>query len=216
MFNSKKLAILVVLLMVAPMVLAACAATPETIVETVEKEVTVVIEKEGEQVTVVETIVETVEVEKEVVVEVTAEPEAAPLKDTLVVCMSQEPDTLYHVTSNMAVQRNVMAAYANRASASDTAYWFYTDFFVDDKLPSLEDGTAELIGEEGPEGQIVITYNIKPDIYWHDGEQLTAEDFVYSFDVQNDPESGVTSRTTLERVESCEVVDDLTYRVTLK
>ena len=25
-------------------------------------------------------------------------------------------------------------------------------------------------------GQIVVTYNIKPDIYWHDGEQLTAED----------------------------------------
>jgi peptide/nickel transport system substrate-binding protein len=216
MFSNKKLAILVVLMMVATLVLSACGATPEpqVIIETVVVEQTKVVEVAGEEVTIVETV--EVEVEVPVEVEVTAAPPEAMVKDTLVVCMSQEPDTLYHVTSNMAVQRNVMAAYANRASASDTAYWFYSDFFVDDKLPSLEDGTAELIGEEGPDGQIVVTYNIKPDIYWHDGEPLTGEDFCYSFEVQNDPESGVTSRSTFEKVESCEVVDDLTYQVTLK
>ncbi len=214
MFNSKKLAILVVLLMIAPVVLAACggAPEPEVMVQTVVVEQTKIVEVAGESQTIVETVVETVEVEK--VVEVTAVPEAAPLRDTLVVCMSQEPDTLYGVTSNMAVQRDVNNAYNDMASASDTAYWYYTELL--EKLPTLEDGDAILIGEEGPEGQIEITYKVKDGIFWHDGEQLTAEDFKYAYDVQMDPESGVTSRGTLEKVETFEVVDDLTFKVTLK
>jgi peptide/nickel transport system substrate-binding protein len=80
----------------------------------------------------------------------------------------------------------------------------------------LEEGDAVLIGEEGADGQIVITYKIKPDIYWQDGELLTAEDFKYAYDVMMDPESGVTSRATWDKVESYEVVDDLTLEVTLK
>ena len=82
MFNSKKLAILVVLVMIAPLVLTACGGTPEpevvTVVETVivegevvEKEVTKVVQE-----TVVETVVEKETVVEEVVVEVTAVPVA--------------------------------------------------------------------------------------------------------------------------------------------
>jgi hypothetical protein len=78
MFSSKKLAIFVVLVMIAPMVLAACGPTPEppppeTIIQTVEVEVTKVVEVEGEEVTVVETVV----VEKEV----TAEPQPEPTEE---------------------------------------------------------------------------------------------------------------------------------------
>jgi ABC-type transport system substrate-binding protein len=100
------------------------------------------------------------------------------------------------------------------ASAADTGYWFYSAFL--DKFPTLEDGDAILIGEEGPKGQIEINYKIKDGVFWHDGEQVTAEDFQYSFDVRMDPDSGITSRATWEKVESMEVVDDLTLKVTLK
>jgi peptide/nickel transport system substrate-binding protein len=80
MLSNKKLAILVVLMMVATIVLAACGATPEpqVIVETVVVEQTKIVEVEGEEKTVVETVVETVEVEVPVEVEVTAVPEEAP------------------------------------------------------------------------------------------------------------------------------------------
>ncbi len=81
MFGNKKLAFLVVLVMVAALVLAACAPEPEVVVQTVEVEkvvekvvtqqveVTKIVEKEGEKVTIVETQV--------VEVEVTAVPEEA-------------------------------------------------------------------------------------------------------------------------------------------
>jgi peptide/nickel transport system substrate-binding protein len=212
---GKKLAILAVLLMIAPIVLAACGPTPEPqVIEKVvtqQVEVTKIVEKEGEQVTIIETQV--VEVPVEVTV-APPEPEAPAVRDTLVVCMSQEPDTLYYVTSNMAVQRDVFNAYNDMASASDTAYWYYTELL--EKLPSLEDGDAVLIGEEGPEGQLEMTYKIKPDIFWHDGEQLTADDFKFAYDVSIDPESGIVSRGTLEKIETVEIVDDLTFKITLK
>ncbi|MEJ2208758.1 MAG: ABC transporter substrate-binding protein [Anaerolineae bacterium] len=77
MFN-KKLAILVVLVMIAPIVLAACGPTPEpeVIVQTVVVEQTKVVEKEGEKVTIVETVPveQTKIVKEEVVVEVTPTP----------------------------------------------------------------------------------------------------------------------------------------------
>ncbi len=225
MFSNKKWMILIALVAIAAMVLPACAppATPEVVVKEVpvEKKVieTVIVEKEvpveKEVVKEVEKeVIRTVVVEKEVRVEVTAVPPPKAVKDTLVICMSQEPDTLYVVTSNMAVQRNVYNAYMDMGSASDTGYWFYTELL--EKLPTLEDGDAVLIGEEGPEGQLVITYKIKPGIYWHDGEPLTAEDFKYAYDVRMDPNSGIVSRATIEKIESMEVVDDLTLKVTLK
>jgi peptide/nickel transport system substrate-binding protein len=77
MFANKKLAILVVLILLIPMFLAACGPTPEpeVIVETVIE--TVVVEGEAQVVEkeVTKVIVETVEVPKEVQVEVTPEPE---------------------------------------------------------------------------------------------------------------------------------------------
>jgi peptide/nickel transport system substrate-binding protein len=95
---SKKLAIFVILMMIAPIVLAACGPTaePEVIVETVVVEQTRVITEEGEEVTVVETVVVEVEkeVEKEVIVEVTPTPEPVTRTgawvDTVVVV--EEPD----------------------------------------------------------------------------------------------------------------------------
>lgn len=73
---SKKLAFVVVLVMIVPLILSACGATPEpqVIIETVPVEVTTIVEKEGEVVTVIETQVVEVEKTVEVVVEATPEP----------------------------------------------------------------------------------------------------------------------------------------------
>jgi len=217
----KKWASLFALLIVGSIILAACATpTPEVVEKVVTQVVTQVVKETVKETVIVEGTPQVVEkevtkvVEEKVEVVVTATPEPKPAKDTLVVCMSQEPDTLYLVTSNMAVQRDVYNAYMDRGSAADTAYWFYTELL--EKLPTLEDGDAVLIGEEGPEGQIEITYKIKQGISWHDGEPLTAEDFKYAWEVMMDPESGVTSRATIEKIESMETPDDHTLVVTLK
>ncbi len=192
--------------------LISCGPTPKpvVIVETVPVEVTKIVEVEGEAVTVIETQVVEVPVE----VEVTVEPEPAPGKDTLVICLSGEPGSLYSVTASDAGTWAVLDAANDVASASDTGYWFYTELL--EKLPTLEAGDAVLVGDEGPDGQLQMTYRVRQGINWHDGEPLTAEDFQFAWEVMMDPESGLQSRSLWERVEGMEVVDDLTLRVTLK
>ena len=92
----KKLAILTLLVMIAPIVLAACGPTPEpvTIVETSVVVETVVVEVEGEKVVQEQTVV----VETEKVVTATPEPEPTePPKaafDGLWYAIRTEPPTL--------------------------------------------------------------------------------------------------------------------------
>jgi peptide/nickel transport system substrate-binding protein len=41
-----------------------------------------------------------------------------------------------------------------------------------------------------PDGQMETTYKLKPNLTWHDGTPLSAEDFVFSFQVYTSPELG--------------------------
>jgi peptide/nickel transport system substrate-binding protein len=159
MFNSKKLAILVVLVMIAPMVLTACGGTPEpevivqTIIETVVVEgETQIVEKE---VTKVVTEEKTVVEEKEVIVEVTAVPVAVDRTgawlDTVV--MVEEPDSDAAVTRLEVGDLDVFAynisepEIAQRILDSEvlvyeTAYGNYNDLtFMPSTGPEFNDGT---------------------------------------------------------------------------
>jgi peptide/nickel transport system substrate-binding protein len=182
MFFNKKLAILVVLIMVAPIVLTACGGTPEPeiIIQTVPVEVTKIIEKEGEKVTVVETQI--VEVEVPVEVEVTAVPEeqpaagelAAPDPETYTFVSFGDPDTLdinlNYETSGGQVILNV---------AEGLIFYDFNDSttFVPQlatEVPSLENGG---ISEDG----LTYTFNIREGVTFHNGADLTPSDCEYTF-----------------------------------
>jgi len=152
MFANKKLAILVVLVMIAPIILAACGPTPEpetivnTVIETVEVERTVIVE--GEVQTITE--VETVEVEK--VVTATPPPPEPEGPKTLVVCEGQEPDTLYiHGGSMLAASHIQEALYENIDNVS-----FGYQAIIWEKLPQLDDGDAVINTVTVGEGDVVV------------------------------------------------------------
>jgi peptide/nickel transport system substrate-binding protein len=188
MFSSKNLAILVVLMMIAPIVLAACggAPEPEVIIQTVPVEVTKIVEKEGEKVTIVETqIVEvetTVEVEK--VVEVTAVPEegaaepgvfAAPDCETYTYATFGDIDTmdpnLAYDTASAALILNVMEGllFFNRENMTEYVPVLATE------IPTVENGG---ISEDG----LTYTFNIREGVTFHNGNDLTPSDFEYTIE----------------------------------
>jgi peptide/nickel transport system substrate-binding protein len=130
---SKKLAILAIVMMIAPMVLVGCGPTPEpeVIVETVVVEQTKIVEVAGTP----EVVVETVEVE------VTApppEPEPAGPK-TLVACMGQEPDTLYLYGGAMLAASHIQNAIYD--GPVDNASFGYQPVIFDE-LPYLDTGAT--------------------------------------------------------------------------
>jgi peptide/nickel transport system substrate-binding protein len=52
------------------------------------------------------------------------------------------------------------------------------------KVPTIEDGDWQLL----PDGAMELTWNLRPDARWHDGTQLTAEDFALGMQIVQDPE----------------------------
>jgi ABC-type dipeptide transport system, periplasmic component len=63
-----------------------------------------------------------------------------------------------------------------------------------------------------------IVYHLRDDVLWHDGEQLTAHDLKFTYDVITIPESGCVQNVEDfdTWVKDYRVIDDLTFEVDLK
>jgi peptide/nickel transport system substrate-binding protein len=141
MFRTKNLFLAMSLLMVASFVLAACqpAATPEVVTQ-------------------VETVVVTVEVEGEpveVVVTTTPEPAPEPTEAgprTLVICMGQEPETLYNYGGSMLAMSSVLEAVYDGPFDNRT---FDYQAVILEKIPSIADGDAVIAPVEVNPGDTI-------------------------------------------------------------
>ena len=162
----------------------------------------------------VQTVIVTEIVEGEVVeVPVTVAPEA-PVQDTIIICMAQEPDSLYQVVSTMAVSSQVAHAFSGKNWITDRAFFYETQMLVNNEFPTLDNGGAELTGE-GSDAVLTITYQYKPEITWSDGTPFTVDDIIFTREVVLDPDSGATGRGLLEQA-TFEKIDDHTLKVTLE
>jgi peptide/nickel transport system substrate-binding protein len=147
MFKNKKWALFVVFALLGVVILAACQPATETVTVEVTRVVTETVEVEGEtmEVTRVVEVVETVEV--------TTAPTAAPdAPKDLIVCMAQEPDTLYfYGTSMLAASAVLHSIYENNLTTLSYAYQAQGI----EKVPSLADGDAQLVEVEVKPGDMV-------------------------------------------------------------
>lgn len=238
MFSSKKLMLVLGLILISSMALAACAPavapTPETIVKTV----VVTIEGEGKTETVVQVV--------------TATPPPVDMPDTLVICMGQEPETLYPLGGSMLAMSSVLEAVYD--GPVDTTSFSYQPIILE-KLPSLADGDAvlqevtvkegdkvvdadvnpivldpnadpkqkikvvgsdepiEYTGGEVKMEQLVVTFKMLPGLQWSDGTPMKASDSVYGFNLTADPDTPV-GKYAIERTASYEAMDDVTLQWT--
>jgi peptide/nickel transport system substrate-binding protein len=192
---SKILGVLVVVAMVSTM-LAACGPTPEP---QVVKETVVVTEKETVVVTEKETIVETVEVETEVEKVVTATPE--PTRKIVTVAWTQEPDSLNPWYTNMWFSAVLQQAYLCWAWEFDDQNEAFPRLVTE--IPSIENGG---LSEDG----LVITLNLRDDIVWSDGTPITAEDFVFTYQMIMDPANIVDTQYPYDYLVSVEAPDERT------
>ena len=51
------------------------------------------------------------------------------------------------------------------------------------KVPTINDGDWQV----NPDGSMAITWRLRPDVKWHDGAPLTADDFVFGVQAARDP-----------------------------
>jgi peptide/nickel transport system substrate-binding protein len=177
---SKKLAILTILVMIAPLVLAACGPTPVPPEPVVIKETSIVVETVEVEVkgeTVVEEVTKVVEVETVVTATPEPEPEEAPL--AAVSPEFKNPDT-YVVITGAGEQQSMDPHWQyDTASAGilgniyEGMVWFNRER-TDEFVPAL--ATDWAVNEAGD----VWTFNIREGVTFHEGGTMEPHDVAYS------------------------------------
>lgn len=77
------------------------------------------------------------------------------------------------------------------------------------EIPGLENGGVAADGTS-------VTWKLKKDIKWSDGEPFTADDVLFTYELVTNPEVKATTATAYEAVGSVEVIDDYTVKVNFK
>src|SRR5205085_2800972 len=64
-----------------------------------------------------------------------------------------------------------------------------------------------------PDGTMETTYRLRPNLVWHDGAPLTADDWVFSRQVYNNPEVGQASSVPFKAIANVEASDERTILI---
>lgn len=100
-----------------------------------------------------------------------------------------------------------------QAYAWDMSYLFNAYLFVINPDGEFQPDAA--VSWENPDDTTMI-FNIREDMYFHDGEQLTAEDVVFTFEKNLDPDFASYWHTGIrDHIESVEMIDEFTVQVNL-
>lgn len=130
---------------------------------------------------------------------------AAPGK-TLTIAMSQEPRGFGVMVAQIA---------AIEVEQSLNAYWTYRDAdlkpqpWLVEKIPTIEDGDWVV----NPDGTMVVTWKLRPNITWSDGAPLTVEDVIFGWQVMTDPDIPAFGKGSAQQIDKIEKVDDRTFKV---
>jgi peptide/nickel transport system substrate-binding protein len=102
-----------------------------------------------------------------------------------------EPRTLFNATLDSPDERGV--TYPLLAEA----------------LPELNTDSWKVF----PDGAMETTYRLKPNLTWHDGQPLVAEDFAFAWEVYATPELGVSGSSPVAQLQEVAAVDPRTIRM---
>jgi len=81
-----------------------------------------------------------------------------------------------------------------------------------EQLPALNTDAWQVF----PDGRMQTTYVLKPNLVWHDGTALSAEDFVLSWQIYSTPEMGQATSLPFGLMESVRAADDRTVVIQWK
>jgi peptide/nickel transport system substrate-binding protein len=80
-------------------------------------------------------------------------------------------------------------------------------------VPYLAEAVPQLNTDSwkvNPDGTMQTTYRLKPNTVWHDGQPITADDWVFSFEVYSRPEFGLSSSLPMNRMSGVTAPDPRT------
>ncbi len=120
---------------------------------------------------------------------------AAPLRNTVVVGLAQEPDQLglFTIMAVAGVVTNALWGYV----APFTDKWVRQPIMVE-KLPTLKDGDWVVL----PNKKMRVTWKLKRGFTWHDGRPVTALDYRFTYGMERNPRTPRVSRFIVNKVDN--------------
>ena len=62
----------------------------------------------------------------------------------------------------------------------------------------------------------ILTFKLRKDVFWQDGEKLTSRDVLFTYNLFMDEKTNTVRRPDYEPIKRMETPDDYTVRVTYK
>lgn len=81
--------------------------------------------------------------------------------------------------------------------------------FLAAEIPSLENGG---LAEDGRS----VTWKLKQNILWSDGQPFTADDVLFTYEYITNPDTGAVTRDSYSTIETVEIIDDYTVKLNFK
>ncbi|MDR0355982.1 MAG: peptide-binding protein [Deltaproteobacteria bacterium] len=122
----------------------------------------------------------------------------------------QNGDSL--VGASIGDASNFIPALSSDTSSSAVVGQAYLGLVKYDKNLNIVPDLAE--SWEISEDNLVITFKLRPGVFWADGQPFTAEDCVFTWEVMRDPNTPTAYGEPFKQMVKAEAIDDLTFRVT--
>lgn len=125
----------------------------------------------------------------------------------LTVGITQEPDG-FGPMATMVAGTTVQAMLSPTAAHERTGDWDLraTQFL---QVPNVGDGSWVVRDDE----TMVVHFQLRDDLYWHDGEKVTAEDFKFGWEVQRDERVPMPTRTVVNYQSEFEIINDYEFKL---
>lgn len=132
---------------------------------------------------------------------------AVGMGGTVTLIIPEEPTTLNYFLSDAAITRQVAEATAMTGLATINEKGEYETRLAQE-IPNLENGGLS-------KDYLTVTWKLKPDLKWSDGEAITSDDIKFTVEVLSSPDSGaLVGISGFDLITSVETPDDLTAVLT--
>ena len=115
------------------------------------------------------------------------------------------------VTGSIGEPSNLIPILSADSASSDVAGLVYNGLVRYDKNLKLEGDLAKS-WEVSPDG-LGITFHLRRGVKWHDGQEFTSRDVLYTYRVTIDPKTPTAYAEDFKQVQSAQAIDPYTFRV---
>jgi peptide/nickel transport system substrate-binding protein len=135
------------------------------------------------------------------------EPEPEAEETGIVIVIPEDPPSFNGIVTDTGYEQMAMKLVLLGLAAVDPDGKVYP--MIAAELPTVENGSV-VIDEE--EWTMDVTWKLRDDVYWADGEPVTADDVVFTWEAISDEEGGIWSAGS-DYTDSVEKIDDYTLVV---